>query len=61
MILSNEIVCAFHYRSYGAFLCEEFRKRKNPIISFVDLPTTEIIEPKRRVPNGNRLFNYIYS
>ncbi|GAB6742065.1 hypothetical protein BOVMAS36_16310 [Streptococcus uberis] len=45
MILSNEIVCAFHYKSYGAFLCEEFKKEKDPIISFVDLPTTEITEP----------------
>ncbi|PZO94271.1 MAG: hypothetical protein DI617_06795, partial [Streptococcus pyogenes] len=32
----------FHYKSYGTFCLHE----KRPIISRVDLPTTEIIEPK---------------
>jgi hypothetical protein len=32
---------AFHYRSYGTF----FYTKKGSIISTVDLPTTEIIEP----------------
>ncbi len=32
---------AFHYRSYGTF----FYTQKGSIISTVDLPTTEIIEP----------------
>ncbi|ASW52487.2 hypothetical protein A7J09_10460 [Streptococcus suis] len=33
---------AFHYRSYGTF----FYTQKSSIISMVDLPTTDIIEPK---------------
>ncbi|ASW52271.2 hypothetical protein F6P71_00600 [Streptococcus suis] len=32
---------AFHYRSYGTF----FYTQKSSIISMVDLPTTDIIEP----------------
>ncbi|MBS8080120.1 hypothetical protein F6P71_08975, partial [Streptococcus suis] len=31
----------FHYRSYGTF----FYTQKSSIISMVDLPTTDIIEP----------------
>ena len=42
MILSNEGLGAFHYKSYGTFLYNQ----KDSIISSVDLPTTEIIEPK---------------
>ncbi|MDG4505761.1 hypothetical protein NOL38_05725, partial [Streptococcus suis] len=34
----------FHYRSYGTF----FYTQKGSIISMVDLPTTEIIEPKNK-------------
>jgi len=37
MILSNDGLVAFHYRSYGTFFL-------GYIISIVDLPTTNIIE-----------------
>ncbi|HEL0601799.1 hypothetical protein KP742_10890 [Streptococcus equi subsp. zooepidemicus] len=42
-ILSNEIVSAFHDRSYGTFCVYS----KSPIISIVGLLTTEIIEPNK--------------
>ena len=42
MSFSNELFSAFHYKSYGTFLIHS----KSPIISTVDLPTTEMIEPK---------------
>ncbi|WP_225204443.1 hypothetical protein, partial [Streptococcus pneumoniae] len=42
MNLSNELFVAFHYRSYGTF----FLHKIGSIISIVDLPTTNIIEPK---------------
>ncbi|WP_088803194.1 hypothetical protein, partial [Streptococcus pneumoniae] len=35
---------AFHYRSYGTF----FLHKIGSIISIVDLPTTNIIEPKNK-------------
>ena len=41
MILSNDGLVAFHYRSYGTF----FYTKKGSIISIGDLPTTNIIEP----------------
>ena len=41
MILSNDGLIAFHYRSYGTFLLQQ----KRPIIPTVISPTTEIIEP----------------
>ena len=43
MILSNDGLVAFHYRSYGTF----FLHKNRPIISIGDLPTTNIIEPKK--------------
>ena len=42
MILSNDGLVAFHYRSYGTF----FLHKIGSIISIGDLPTTNIIEPK---------------
>ena len=44
MILSNDGLVAFHYRSYGTF----FYNKIGSIISIGDLPTTNIIEPKFR-------------
>ena len=41
MILSNDSLVAFHYRSYGTF----FYTKIGSIISIGDLPTTNIIEP----------------
>ena len=41
MILSNDGLVAFHYRSYGTF----FYNKIGSIISIGDLPTTNIIEP----------------
>ncbi|MFS9372002.1 hypothetical protein QM418_09595, partial [Streptococcus infantis] len=41
MILSNDGLVAFHYRSYGTF----FLHKIGSIISIGDLPTTNIIEP----------------
>ncbi len=41
MNLSNDGFVAFHYRSYGTF----FLHKIGSIISIVDLPTTNIIEP----------------
>ena len=41
MILSNDGLVAFHYRSYGTF----FYPKIGSIISIGDLPTTNIIEP----------------
>ena len=41
MILSNDGLVAFHYRSYGTF----FYTKIGSIISIGDLPTTNIIEP----------------
>ena len=43
MILSNDGFDAFHYRSYGTF----FLHKIGSIISIGDLPTTNIIEPKK--------------
>ena len=43
MILSNDGFNAFHYRSYGTF----FLHKIGSIISIGDLPTTNIIEPKK--------------
>ena len=43
MILSNDSLVAFHYRSYGTF----FLHKIGSIISIGDLPTTNIIEPKK--------------
>ena len=43
MILSNDGLVAFHYRSYGTF----FLHKIGSIISIGDLPTTNIIEPKK--------------
>ena len=42
MMLSNVGLVAFHYKSYGTFLI-----LKKPYNSTVELPTTEIIEPKK--------------
>ena len=42
MILSNDGLVAFHYRSYGTF----FLHKIGSIISIGDLPTTNIIEPE---------------
>ncbi len=49
---------AFHYRSYGTF----FYTQKSSIISMVDLPTTDIIEPLKREKFliGTTLFFYIF-
>ena len=44
MILSNDGLVAFHYRSYGTF----FLHKIGSIISIGDLPTTNIIEPKQK-------------
>ena len=41
MILSNDGLVAFHYRSYGTFFLQQI----GSIISIGDLPTTNIIEP----------------
>ena len=51
MILSNDGLVAFHYRSYGTF----FLHKIGSIISIGDLPTTNIIEPKKtaRTKNGS--------
>ncbi|MCC3173972.1 hypothetical protein K4I03_2134 [Streptococcus sanguinis] len=43
MNLSNDGLVAFHYKSYGTFCIQS----KSSIIPAVDLPTTEIIEPKK--------------
>ena len=43
MILSNDGLVAFHYRSYGTF----FLHKIGSIISIGDLPTTNIIEPNK--------------
>ena len=40
----NDTMVAFHYKSYGTFLI-----LKKPYNSTVELPTTEIIEPKKEV------------
>ena len=45
MILSNDGLVAFHYRSYGTF----FLHKIGSIISIGDLPTTNIIEPNNLV------------
>ena len=45
MILSNDGLVAFHYRSYGTF----FLQKIGSIISIGDLPTTNIIEPKNPI------------
>ena len=42
MILSNDGLVAFHYRSYGTFFLQQI----GSIISIGDLPTTNIIEPE---------------
>ena len=52
MILSNDGLVAFHYRSYGTF----FLHKIGSIISIGDLPTTNIIEPKKRVSIEIRFF-----
>ena len=44
MILSNDGLVAFHYRSYGTF----FLHKIGSIISIGDLPTTNIIEPEMK-------------
>ncbi|MDG4506572.1 hypothetical protein NOL38_10025, partial [Streptococcus suis] len=41
----------FHYRSYGTF----FYTQKGSIISMVDLPTTEIIEPEKLTPREDEI------
>ncbi len=46
MMLSNVSLVTFHYKSYGTFCLHE----KRPIISRVDLPTTDIIEPIKTSP-----------
>ena len=50
MILSNDGLVAFHYRSYGIF----FYNKIGSIISIGDLPTTNIIEPESIVPPFSR-------
>ena len=45
MILSNDGLVAFHYRSYGTF----FYNKIGSMISIGDLPTTNIIEPQKSV------------
>ena len=49
MILSNDGLVAFHYRSYGTF----FLHKIGSIISIGDLPTTNIIEPKNLAMQGS--------
>ena len=44
MILSNDGLVAFHYRSYGTF----FYNKIDSIIPMVVLPTTEIIESQKQ-------------
>ena len=51
MILSNDGLVAFHYRSYGTF----FLHKIGSIISIGDLPTTNIIEP---LLSKNALYQY---
>ncbi|ORO76283.1 hypothetical protein B7707_04735 [Streptococcus oralis subsp. dentisani] len=48
MILSNDGLVAFHYRSYGTF----FYNKIGSIISIGDLPTTNIIEPNKQARSG---------
>ena len=50
MILSNDGLVAFHYRSYGTF----FLHKIGSIISIGDLPTTNIIEPVFFVLGGKK-------
>ena len=56
MILSNDSLVAFHYRSYGTF----FYTKIGSIISIGDLPTTNIIEPENAgfCNTGVAYFNY---
>ena len=57
MILSNDGFNAFHYRSYGTF----FLHKIGSIISIGDLPTTNIIEPKKLTSGeDNRCPLYFY-
>ena len=56
MILSNDGLVAFHYRSYGTF----FLHKIGSIISIGDLPTTNIIEPKKSRENLE-IFLYYFS
>ena len=53
MILSNDGLVAFHYRSYGTF----FYNKIGSIISIGDLPTTNIIEPEKIGPFGAVFFS----
>ena len=52
MILSNDGLVAFHYRSYGTF----FLHKIGSIISIGDLPTTNIIEPIKPLVLGVAVF-----
>ncbi|AMD96576.1 hypothetical protein AXE83_02800 [Streptococcus sp. oral taxon 431] len=52
MILSNDGLVAFHYRSYGTF----FLHKIGSIISIGDLPTTNIIEPNNQLYTLSLLF-----
>ena len=55
MILSNDGLVAFHYRSYGTF----FLHKIGSIISIGDLPTTNIIEPKIQVSKPGFTIAYL--
>jgi len=54
MILSNDGLVAFHYRSYGTF----FYNKIGSMISIGDLPTTNIIEPK--TTEGGWFFSFLF-
>ena len=55
MILSNDGLVAFHYRSYGTF----FLHKIGSIISIGDLPTTNIIEPKKARDSQQRNSSFL--
>jgi len=56
MILSNDSLVAFHYRSYGTF----FYTKIDSIISIGDLPTTNIIEPVKISKTGVKLSFFMW-
>jgi len=56
MILSNDGLVAFHYRSYGTF----FYNKIGSIISIGDLSTTNIIEPNLGKLAGFKEWEWLY-
>ena len=56
MILSNDGLVAFHYRSYGTFFLQQNRLHN----IHRDLPTTNIIEPEKRHSHMSWRFFYAH-